>query len=103
MVEMLRMKGMIIVLVVEYNNFFVVSICLVNVSRSSATIFKIGFGVPLSSDKSVVMLEILRTITDSYGGQQQAFLFDKNLYFIFILSMKYISLGNPPTRNIHSL
>ena len=37
----------------------------------------------ISSDKSVVMLEILRTITDSYGGQQQAFLFDKNLYFIF--------------------
>ena len=61
MVEMLRRKGMIIVLVVEYKLFFAASIFLVNVFRVNATIFKIWFMESVSSDKSVVMLEILRT------------------------------------------
>ena len=62
MVEMLRRKGMIIVLVVEYKLFFAASIFLVNIFRANATIFKIWFMGSISSDKSVVMLEILRTI-----------------------------------------
>ena len=61
MVKMLRRKGMIIVLVVEYKLFFAASIFLVNVFRVNATIFKIWFMESVSSDKSVVMLEILRT------------------------------------------
>ena len=61
MVEMLRRKGMIIVLVVEFKLFFAASIFLVNVFRVNATIFKILCMGSVSSDKSVVMLEILRT------------------------------------------
>ena len=73
MVEMLRMKGMIIVMVVEYKHFFVVSIFLVNVSRANATIFKILFLGSVSSDKSMVMLEILRTVMIVLGVNNKIF------------------------------
>ena len=74
---------MIIVLVVEYKLFFAASIFLVNVFRVNATIFKIWFMGSVSSDKSVVMIEILRT-TMIILGLQQCFLFDNHLYFFLI-------------------